>query len=1291
MADDILVEVGADITEFSRGMSQAQKSLNDFTKSSKNTFDAFKQVGTTITAAGTGLALGLGAAVKTTVDFDSALRKAGAIAGATDAEFEQLKNTAITLGANTSKSATEVAVALTELAAKGFNAADAIAALPGVIAASEASGEDLALTADTVSSALNIWGLEAAEASRVADILAMSANISAADIGSLAYSLKYAGAPAAALGISLEEVAAAAGIMANAGLDGSNAGTSLRASLLRLNNPAREQEQIMEELGFSFLDSNKQAKSLSQIVGDLGKSLEGETEAQKVATLAKLVGTEAVSGFLALMEAGPEAIDATSDALRNSAGASQEAADKMKAGIGGAIEQLTGSFESASIIIGYALIPTLQAVAEFVTSLVEKFNTASPALQQFAVGFVAIATAAALVIGPLLLVIGFIPNIISGFTALGTVFGALLSPIGIFIAAIVGLGAIFALLYSEVEGFRDSVNQVFSAIFGDATSVFESIKTTITNAVQATVEFVRGLLDKFEAFWKENGAAITQNVIDAYNKTKEVISNALRAILDFIKPQLDKVRQFWDENGKQILEAVKNAFNAVKAVIEFIMPAIQYVIQYVWEAIQDIISGALDVIMGVVKVFAGIFTGDMSKLWEGIKQIFKGAIDLVVGLMSLSFVGSIRNLVVNFSKAIVGFIRGMWDDIIGFFTRSGNAIRTLTENTLTKIIGFFVNFAKNVSNKITEAKEAIQRIWTQAIDFLRNVDLVQIGKDTINGLIKGIGSMASAVWDKAKEIANGIGDTIKKVLGIASPSKVTTQFGRWVGEGLANGIKETERLNVDASKVIAEAVKKATSTVGDEVAKLRKEQAAKEKEILQKSQQDTQNILEMGASRKKGLTVREKQRLVEIEEKAAADIAKINKQYDDKILVEKQKASAAKLAEVQAYISDKKSLDQLTLVEEAEINRQSIALFKEGSVERIKAQQNYQKSLQAVNDAIASTNEQYAQRVQKINDDLKASEKALTDNYEKSLQDRTAALRGFAGLFDEIDIRVQKSGTDLLANLAGQVDAFKIWQQQIGILSNKAIDQGLLAELQQLGPKALPQLIALNELTDVQLTEYSALYAEKSRLAREQAAAELAPLKEDTALQIEALRATANEKLELVRGEWVNAIKKVTKGTKDELSSLKQIGIDAGNGLLAGLASTEAALVAKARSIAQSVAAAMQGALDINSPSRLLRDLIGKNAVLGVIEGIDSMRGALVGSAADAAKAIVPPFEKYATPSSAIGVRSSVGERTDGDTGAGNKFVQNLTFNAPTALEPSEIARKNRIASQQFALEVGIR
>lgn len=156
----------------------------------------------------------LGVSVKKSMDFEAQLSRVGAVANATPAELEKLKQAALDLGATTSKSATEVAQGMEIMGQMGYSTNQILAAMPGVIAAAEASGEDMALVADTVSAALNSFGLEASEASRVADVLAQAANDSAAGIQDMQYTFKYAAPVAKQLGISLEELAAATEIMA---------------------------------------------------------------------------------------------------------------------------------------------------------------------------------------------------------------------------------------------------------------------------------------------------------------------------------------------------------------------------------------------------------------------------------------------------------------------------------------------------------------------------------------------------------------------------------------------------------------------------------------------------------------------------------------------------------------------------------------------------------------------------------------------------------------------------------------------------------------------------------------------------------------------------------------------------------------------------------------------------------------------------------------------------------------------------------------------------------------------
>jgi len=656
MLENIIVQIGADISDFVNQIQQANGTLENFGQNmSAVGSDMAKGFGGAAIAIGAGL----GFAVKSAADFDTQIRKAGAIAGASSKELDAMKASALDLGATTSESASSVANAMTEMAAKGFTANQTIAAMPGIIAAAEASGEDLALAADTVSSALNIWGLEAAESSRVADVLAMSANVSAAGIDDLGYVLKYAGAPASALGISLEEVAAAAGLMVDAGLDGSNAGTSLRASLLALNNPAKAQAKIMNELGFSILDSEGNAKSLADMVGDLSVALEGETEAQKVATLSKLVGTEAVSGFLALMKAGPDAINANTEALQNSEGAAAATAAQMKDGIGGALENLSGAFETVAIMIGDVLVPYVQKAAEWLASLAEKFTGLSEGTKNFLVigtAIVGIFSAIAAGIGIAMVVVGSIITSLGTLaTALGiaggaggllsAVFAAITGPIGIAVAAIVGIIAAVVLAYNKIDWFREMVNAAWTKIKDLTVIAFEAIKKAITDAIAA--------------------------------------------VLAFVKPQLDKFKAFWDENGKQIQSLVKTYFESVAIVIKGVMAVIKGVFQTVWpiisatvkaawETIKLVISSAIDIVLGVVKAGLQLLQGD-----------WKGALSTLLQILK-DIWGNVETYLKGIDLAGTGkdIIRGLINGIKSM----GNAIK----DTVSELAGKIPEWAKKV-------------------------------------------------------------------------------------------------------------------------------------------------------------------------------------------------------------------------------------------------------------------------------------------------------------------------------------------------------------------------------------------------------------------------------------------------------------------------------------------------------------------------------------------------------------------------------------------------------------------
>lgn len=428
--------------QWSQAVETATEDMQSLGNSAQSVTDDLGRIQTAALAVGGALAAAIGASVKTAADFEAQMSRVKAISGATDEEFGNLREAALDLGASTSKSASEIAIAFEDMAAKGFNATQIIEAMPGVIAAAEASGSDLALTADVVSSALNGFQLEAAEASRVADILAKAANISAASMDDMGYAFKYVGPVANTLGIEIEEVAAAIGIMTDSGLDGSNAGTALRAALIALNNPAKAQAEIMKEIGFSMQDSNGEAKSLSAMFADLTKATEGMTQAEKLATVAKLVGTEASAGMMTILEGGVDQLNEFTDALENSSGASQEAAAIMKDNLKGAVDELMGAIESVGIKVGDEFLPVLTDLAKEGAEIVSTIGEMDMSVVKSGAAF--LGTTAA---------IGFT---ISAITKLGLAMRAFtLTPVGAAITGISILGGMLAAAKVNTENMRE--------------------------------------------------------------------------------------------------------------------------------------------------------------------------------------------------------------------------------------------------------------------------------------------------------------------------------------------------------------------------------------------------------------------------------------------------------------------------------------------------------------------------------------------------------------------------------------------------------------------------------------------------------------------------------------------------------------------------------------------------------------------------------------------------------------------------------------------------------------------
>lgn len=376
-------------------------------------------LGSTLTGAITTPLVGIGVAAMTTFgNFEQQMNRVKAISGATGGQFDQLKQRAVELGASSVFSASEVAQAMENMASAGMNVNDIYSASAGVMDLAAVSGRDMGLAAEAVASAMNQFGIAGENATHVADVYAKAAADTNAETVDMAEAMKYAGPVMSSLNSSFEETAAAIGIMSNAGIKGSQAGTTLRTAMQRLAAPTDVASKLMQSLGISAYNSEGQMKPISELLPHLQERLSGLSEEQRNNALNTLFGKESLSGMLALLDsAGPE-FDGVVSGLQNSNGAAKEMADTMNSGLSGSIENLKGKLETAAITVSERFAPYIEQLADKVGELTEWFTNLSEEQQDQIVKWGLVAAAA----GPALVVFGKIAGTLgTTFKALGTV------------------------------------------------------------------------------------------------------------------------------------------------------------------------------------------------------------------------------------------------------------------------------------------------------------------------------------------------------------------------------------------------------------------------------------------------------------------------------------------------------------------------------------------------------------------------------------------------------------------------------------------------------------------------------------------------------------------------------------------------------------------------------------------------------------------------------------------------------------------------------------------------------
>lgn len=625
-----------DASGFQRGFSQAQGYLGTFQNQTATFSDRMSALGNTMSSIGGTLTtsvtlplVGLGtAALKVGNDFEAQMSRVQAISGATGEELQSLNELALQLGADTSFSASQAAQGMENLASAGFTVNEIVAAMPGLLDLAASSGADLATATEIAASAVRGFGLEADQTGHVADVFAEASARTNAQVEDMGEAMKYIAPVANAMGQSLEETAAAIGIMSDAGIKGSQAGTSLRGALSRLAKPTEAMLGVMDQLGISFFDAEGNMLSLSGIVSQLETNMAGLTQEQRNNALVTLFGQESLSGMLALMDRGSDELSAMAESFENVDGAAKEMANVMLDNTAGAFEALGGSVETLAIKLQQVMAPTVQAVVERITEFINKLTSMDEDTLKIIVTVGAFVAA----IGPLLLVFG---KIITAITAIGPALSVLTGPIGIIIAAVAALAVAWATDFAGIrettESVMNSIKDIIESVWGFITELWDSnflgIRTIAENAWNTIKDLFEIAFDTIESAFSAFAALFRGDWDTLWAEVKNIFSNIWETIGTLLEGFLDLIIGIILGIGTALWNAAKEAFNNIKEGFENVWDDITGWFERV---IEDPVEAVKSIGTDLWNAGADIF----NSLWDGLKSVWNSITSWVENAVS---------------------------------------------------------------------------------------------------------------------------------------------------------------------------------------------------------------------------------------------------------------------------------------------------------------------------------------------------------------------------------------------------------------------------------------------------------------------------------------------------------------------------------------------------------------------------------------------------------------------------------------------------------------------------------
>lgn len=803
-----------------------------------------------------------------------------------------------------------------------------------------------------------------------------------------------------------------------------------------------------------------------------------------------------------------------------------------------------------------------------------------------------------------------------------------MGPIGWITAAVIGL---VALIIANWDTVKSATIAAWGAISSWLSTVWTGIKTIATSTWNGIKSF-------FSTVW--NGIVSVAKSI--WNGLKTFFSSLWNGMKTAFTTVWNGIKSFATSTWKGIVSVGKSVWNGLKTFFSSVWNGMKTAFTSIWNGIKTI---ATSIWKGVVSVGKSI--------WNGLKTFFTSWLNTQKKIFSTVW-NAIKTVVTTVWKAVSSTAKSIWNGLKSFFSGMLNGTKSVFTSVWNAVKGFvtglwkgLVSTAKSLFNSMKNAisgimksaKSTITSIWNGVMKFFRAINLWQIGKNIIQGLIKGISGMAGALASKVKSMANAIPNGMKKLLGIHSPSRVMRdQVGYHVGTGMAAGIDKSQaKVKAAAAKAAKAAQKAAEVKVSNKIKNAEVKYDTKKMgadtyiKTLQKIQK--QNKLTSEQNRKiqreiyqasKNASDKQKKLLKEQQRKEAKAKLAYTKKVSDQIKKAEAKYDTGKISG-NTYIKTLEKIkkkNKLNSDQQIKVQREIYQTQKAMTDKARKQKEAEKKAADKLNKGILSANNTYFSKFKKVNDKLTADIKAANDAYKKELQDRTDAIYNAIGLFDDVSSQ-NVNGSKLTSNLKKQLDKIKTFNTDITKIASRA-PKAFTDELKEMGVGSADQINAIARMTDSELNEYVSLWKEKHKLASDQATQELTGLKNATTKKINELRSAANKELALLKNDYLRKIGELTVDVK-QLGSLKKSGKAIGSntmaGIISGMKNMKGELAKEANSIASTIEKTIKKKLKIHSPSRLMRDQVGIMVPAGIAVGIQNGIGTVqkaMGAVSDA-------------------------------------------------------------------------